>query len=124
MAGDDQIPLELDVPTQPLGAAADARPRMSEPLPVRLVAVEDVKLPTPPDIDDRLDAFYVALLEFERVSGELTYRSDNFLLRFDPREKPVEHDSMRPLGVDVMSLAETEKKLLEAELEYTRIRGV
>src|SRR5436190_18547273 len=97
---------------------------MPEPLPVRLIAVENVRLPAAIGIDDRLDTFYVDLLEFERVRGELTYRADNFVLRFDTKEQPVSHDSLRPLGIEVLSLAETEKKLIDREIEYERHRGL
>ena len=105
--------------------AVDRRPRIPEPLPVRLVAVEDVRLPAPADLDDELDALYVGMLKFERVPGELAYRADNFILRFEIlSEQPVVHESLRPLGIDVMSLAEVERMLIDAEIEYTRQRGV
>jgi hypothetical protein len=98
---------------------------MPEPLPVRLIAVEDVHLPAPSGIDPiALDAFYVGLLEFHRIAGELAYQAENFALRFGLAQTPVVHESLRPLGVEVLSLAETEKMIIAAELEYTRQRGL
>ena len=91
---------------------------------MRLVAVEDVRLPGPIGVDEELDAFYAGLLLFERVGEELAYRADNFILRFELADRPVVHESLRPLGIEVLSLAETEKRIIDAELEYTRQRGV
>ena len=118
-------PLELETPTQPIDPARpDRRPHMPEPPPVRLVAVEDVHLPAPAGAEVQLDAFYVGLLKFERMPGQqLAYRSENFLLHFDIGEAPIEHESLRPLGVEIPSLGELEQKLIEREMEYTRLRG-
>lgn len=168
----------------------DPRVRMPEPLPVRLVAVADVRLPAPAGVERALDAFYVDLLGFVRegappkprrliepllgVRGEppvtapplalglrnreveptgkseaasepLTeappaeeartptgqsvlpgpvYLADNFALRFDILEVLIERETFRPLIVEVPSLAEAEAKLIEAEIEYTRQRGI
>jgi len=93
-------------------------------LPVRLVAVENVRLPAPTGVEEKLDALYVDLLQFERCAGELAYRSDNFVLRFEVADRPVAHESLRAQGIEVISLAETEKKLIDAEIEYARQRGV
>jgi hypothetical protein len=101
----------------------DHRVRLPEPLPVRLVAVEDVLLPAPAGVEQELDLFYADMLEFERIIGQLSYRADNFTLQFKVSDGPVVHDSLRPLGVEVMSLADLEKKLIAAELEYVRQRG-
>ena len=121
----DAIPLETDVSAASTEAGADRRPRIPEPLPVRLVAVEDVRLPTPPGLEERLDALYVGLLGFERVAGELAYRAENLTLRFQPTgHRPVVHESLRPQGIEVHSLIEAEHKLIEAEIEYSRQRGL
>jgi hypothetical protein len=121
-------PLELEEANLPFDAAAaarDHRPHMPEPLPVRLTAVEDVRLPAPAAVDVlALDAFYVGLLELERIATELAYRAENFALYFERVDGTIVHESLRPLGVEVLSLAETEKKLIAAELEYTRQRGL
>jgi hypothetical protein len=121
----EPIPLEaVDRAVSASGERVDRRPRIPEPLPVRLVAVEDVRLPGPIGVDEELDAFYAGLLLFERVGEELAYRADNFILRFELADRPVVHESLRPLGIEVLSLAETEKRIIDAELEYTRQRGV
>ena len=120
----ESIPLEPESPARSTEGGADQRPRMPEPLPVRLVAVEDVTLPASAEMRDELDAIYIDLLEFERVEGELAYRADNFTLRFKLMPQPVAHDSLRAQGIEVLSLAELEKKLIEAEIEYTRQRSL
>src|SRR3954447_17074825 len=98
---------------------------MPEPLPVRIVAVEDVRLDAAAGLEERLHDFYVRLLEFERAAGdELAYRAENFTVRFVVHETPPPRESLRPLGVIVLSLADAERKLLEREIEYTRQRGV
>ena len=51
-------------------------------------------------------------------------RADNFLLRFRLLDPPIVHDALRPQGIEVLDLAELEKKFREAELEYTRERGI
>ena len=117
-------PLELELPEREFKAAPDNRLRMPEPLPVRLIAVEDVRLPAPAGTETLLDDFYVKLLQFERLENELSYRADNFVLRFDVIEHPVAHDSLRPTQIEVQSFAEVEQKLIDLEIEYTRQRGV
>ena len=117
-------PLQLEEATRQLKLDADRRPRMPEPLPVRLVSVDDVRLPAPAGAEVKLDDFYVTLLEFERVEGELSYRADNFVLRFDVFEAPIEHESLRPQQIEVLSLNVAEKKLIDAELEYARQKSL
>jgi hypothetical protein len=34
------------------------------------------------------------------------------------------HESLRPLGVEIPSLADAEKKLIDTEIEYLRQRGL
>jgi hypothetical protein len=104
----------------------DRRPRIDQPLPVNLVAVEDVRMPAPAGVEPRLDAFYLALLGFERMppDTQLIYRAENFALHFDVQERPVEHANLRPLEIEIPSLAEVEMRLIEGEYEYVRQRGV
>ena len=186
----DAIELEEVSDSGATRSEPDARRQMPEPLPVRLVAVADVRLPAPAGVERALDAFYVDLLGFVRegappkprrliepllgVQGEppvtapplalglrnredepagkseslpeqLTeappveetrtpagqsmlpgpvYLADNFALRFDILEGLIERETFRPLTVEVPSLAEAEAKLIEAEIEYTRQRGM
>ena len=116
--------MELEETSGEFKPVIDHRIRMPDPLPVRLIAVDHVTMPAPADIESQLDAFYVGLLEFEKVDDVLSYRADNFMLKFDVHGQPVVHESLRPQQIEVLSLAEAEKKLIEAELEYTRQRGL
>jgi hypothetical protein len=125
---------------------------MPEPPPVRLVAVDDVRLPASSGVESDLDSFYVMLLGFEREDVEVkrptpriaapatprvrqtepsletppgpVYRAENFRLRFQTVEPPVVHPSLRPQGIEVRSISETEAKLTEAEIEYSRERAL
>lgn len=117
--------MEPETDAQTASGKADDRPRMPDPLPVWLTAVEDVRLPTPPGIEADLDAIYVELLQFEKVEGELAYHADNFTLRFEVMtERPMVHDSLRAQGIEILSLSEMEKKLVEREIDYTRQKGL
>jgi hypothetical protein len=104
----------------------DKRPVIPEPLPVRLVAIEDVHLPASAGKEVELDAFYVGMWGFERDDNpaELVYRAENFRLRFDVLEPPVTRDELRPVQIEVQSLRQAERKLIEAELEYERQKGL
>lgn len=113
--------------------AVDRRPRVPEPLPVKLVAVADARMPAGAGIERELDAFYVRLFGFERRADEserypadatISYRADNFTLHLSVQEPPVRRTDLRPLGVEVPSLAALESKLIEAEYEYQRQRGL
>jgi hypothetical protein len=113
-------PFELEKSTG-LEPKVDERPRMDEPPPVRLISVDDVRLPAPPDRQDELDAFYVGLWEFQRdaLQGGLVYRAENFRLRFEiSSEEVIARQTLRPQGIAVLSLTEARRKLIELELEY------
>src|SRR5882724_10492477 len=98
--------MELEPPGIPFKPAADRRPLVPEPIPVRLVSIEDVKLPAPAGIEHELDAFYVGLFAFQRDEAEpsqLVYRADNARLRFEVIEPPVARDEYRPTQIEVPS---------------------
>ena len=116
--------VELEPAPDNFKPVIDRRPRVPEPLPVKLVAVEDCRLPAPAGVEVQLDRFYVGLWGFERVESELAYRAENFLLSFDLFERPVEHESLRPLGIEVPSIADAERKLVDEKIDYVRQRGV
>ena len=99
---------------------------MPQPLPVRLVAVADVRLMTPAGAETALDAFYVGLLGFRRDAGDSrpAYEAENASIRFDVLEPPIARRDMRTLGIEIQSLADAEQKLVEAELVYERRRGI
>jgi hypothetical protein len=119
-------PLPLE-PSTGLTVAADARPHLDEPPPVRLVAIDDVRLPMPPGAVAALDEFYVGLWRFDREPGpDLVYRAENVRLRFfevaDPL--PIQRQSVRPQGIELPSLADAQRLLLDREKEFLRQRGI
>ena len=125
--------MELEPATGQFKPVADRRPRVPEPLPVKLVAVADAHLPAAAGLERKLDAFYVGLFGFERTAGAagagesteaIAYRADNFTLHIDVHEPPVKRIDLRPLAVEVPSLGALEEKLVEAEAEYERHRGL
>ena len=120
--------MDLEPATTDFKPVVDRRPRVPEPLPVRLVAVADVHLPAAAGLERNLDAFYTGLFGFERAadsSGEsVAYRADNFTVHIDVKEPPVRRVDLRPLAVEVSSLGALEEKLIEAEAEYERRRGL
>jgi len=104
---------------------ADRRPRIPEPLPVRLVAVEDVHTSAQVDLVGELDDFYVGLLGFERehIQEESIYRAENLRLHITLVKEQPEHD-LRPTAIEVTSLAEVEQRLIEREIEFEIQRGL
>ena len=104
----------------------DKRRQLPPPPPVSLLTVEDARLPATTGFERQLDAFYVDLLQFERDARQegIVYKAENFRLRFDLIEGPVERDDMRMLGIVVKSLPEAARKLGEAEIAYSRERGL
>jgi len=104
----------------------DPRPRIPEPPPVRLVAIDDVHLPAPAGAEIELDNFYVTLLCFERQADlEFPiYRAENFKLIFDVLEPPIARETMRPVRIEVPSLRTTEQKLVDARMEFSWQRGL
>jgi hypothetical protein len=118
--------MELEPATQVFKPTVDRRPRVPEPLPVRLLTIDNARVPAPAGLERQLDAFYVGLLGFARADdGEaIAYRADNFVLHIDVTEPPLRRDDLRPLGIEVPSLADLSFKLTEAEVEHTRQRGL
>src|SRR3954453_16315082 len=99
--------MELEQPSFVFKPRIDRRPLIPEPLPVKLVKIDDAHLPAAAGREVELDAFYVGMLRFERldVPETLAYRAENFDLLFDVLEPPLERDTLRPLGIEVLSLA-------------------
>ena len=118
--------MELDEPTTEFAITEDRRPRVPEPLPVRLVAIADARLIAPAGIERQLDDFYAGLWGFVREpeSHFPVYRADNFNLRFDVLEPPIVRDDLRPLAIQVLSLSEAERKLIDHDIEYVRQKGI
>jgi hypothetical protein len=103
----------------------DDLPRMVEPPPVRLVTVDDAKLLAGAGMEKLLNGFYVDLLQLVRDEGDgLVYRAANFAIVFQILEPPVQRRDMRAIGIEVQSLAEARKKLIDAEIEHVLQRGL
>jgi catechol 2,3-dioxygenase-like lactoylglutathione lyase family enzyme len=119
-------PLELVEPTGDFSLRPDRRPRMEEPLPVKLVTVDDAELLTSAGLERALDAFYVDLVGFVRTGSphDLSYRADNFTLHFRVEEPPVRRETLRALGVEVQSLGTIEQRLIDEQIEYTWQEGL
>lgn len=117
--------MQLEESNFPFKPVVDQRLRVPEPLPVRLVAVNDVRVESPAGRERQLDSFYAGLLGMQRVEGEaIVYRAENFDLYVDVLEPPVARDDLRALRVDVRSLVEIEHKLIEAQISYVRRKGL
>ena len=118
--------MELESPPRQFKPTIDRRPRVPEPLPVKLLTIDDAHLPSAAGLERDLDSFYVGLLGFARRANleEISYRADNFCLHFEVIEPPLRRDDLRPLGVEVPSLADLELRLVDGEVEYSRRRGL
>lgn len=120
------MPLDMDLePSTNFVPVPDRRPRLDEPPPVKLLAVEDVVLPAPAGLERKLDGFYAALLRFEREPADSpVYRAHNARLRFQVLEPPLVGRGYRPLQVIVPSLRELIERLIEHKVEFVHQRGV
>jgi hypothetical protein len=122
----EHSPLELEQASGGFVPRPDRRPFMPDPLPVRLLTVEDVRAEVPAGLERQLDDFYVDMLEFEREDdgSEIAFRAENAKLVFDVIEPPMTRPDLRPIVIGVKSLAEAERKLVDREIEYTRQRAI
>lgn len=103
----------------------DARPRMPEPPPVRLVAVEDVRIDAPRGLHEPLDDFYASLLKFNREYADpevIVYGAENFRLLVKLIDPPVLRDDLRPILIEVPDLLAVEHELVERKTDYQRLR--
>lgn len=120
----NSLPL-VDI-AQGVAPPQDARPRMEEPPPVSLIAVNDVVLPATRGLEHLLDDFYITLLDLLKESdGEnLTYRADNFCIRFQWQEGLIERLSLRPVGIEIQSLDVFQRKLTDLQIEFQYQQGI
>jgi hypothetical protein len=118
--------MTLEQPNFPFVPVSDARKRLEEPLPVTLEAVADMHVPTPRVPREEFDRLYLTILEFAPLPDPhyLVYRAENFNLRFDLPRRELLHSDYRYVKIVVQSLAATEAKLVEAEIEYQRQKGI
>lgn len=103
----------------------DRRLRVPEPLPVKLIAVADMRIESAAGIERQLNTFYVTIVGMLRLPGEaIVYRAENFDLYIDVQEPPVVREDFRPLRAEVKSLASLEMRLIDAAMTYTRRKGL
>jgi hypothetical protein len=120
----EEIRLETSSPEFQSGE--DRRPKIEEPPPVRLIAVEDCQLWAVAGLERELDEFYVGLLNFERESAEteIVYRAENLRLRVAVLERPLPREDYRPLALAVNSLGELMGRLHQAKVEFVHHYGL
>src|SRR6266480_3944167 len=88
--------MELEPSAHVVLPAADCRPLIPEPLPVRLLTVDDATLHAAAGLEVPLDEFYVGLLKFERDDEPgLAYRADNFRLCFVITDRKLDYTRQR-----------------------------
>jgi hypothetical protein len=121
--------VELEEPEFTLEIRPDRRPTMPEPLPVRLIAVADVRLPCPPEkeVGEMLDAFYVGLLKFRRLPSDEFhhfYLSDNYALILQAHNRPVQRERVAPTMIEVEDRKTIHQQLIEREYPYEWMRDL
>lgn len=119
-------PMELEPPSG-LTIRHDARRVVPEPPPVRLVAVDDVHLPAETGPSDPMDAFYVGLFAFERRYADadvIVYHAERFRLMFDLEEPPVEHEHLRPIGIEVPRLSVLIERMRDAGVAFDVVKAI
>ena len=118
--------MDIEESAQPLELIPDRRLRLAQPIPVRLLAIQDVRLLALVGLEKQLDDLYVGILEFERDKHDAhAFVADNCRLIFQIiPERPVIRQSVKPLGIEVLNLGGVEKQLVEAKLDYVRQRGI
>ena len=117
--------MKLEEPSIPFKPIADRRLRVPEALPIKLVAVNDMRVDAPAGREVELDAFYGKLLGMQRIAGEaIVYRAENFDLYVDVLEPPVAREDYRPVRAEIKSLADMARKLVEAEVAHVRRKGL
>jgi hypothetical protein len=118
--------MELDQPSEPFEPAPDGRPKIPEPLPVKLVAVADIRIKGTTGMRLAFDAFYIGVLGFGTVSQPevWAYQAENFQLIVDGVEGLVERVDYRPVMVIAASLAAIVERLNEGEIAFEALRGI
>jgi hypothetical protein len=108
----------------------DDRPKLPEPPPVALVAVQDVQLPMVAGLERKLDEFYRDLVGFERVerSADMgegpVYRSANHDLVFHVVEVPDEGRGNRLIGILTSRYRDIVQRLIDMNVDFEIVRGV
>jgi hypothetical protein len=120
------MPIDLDQPIGPFKPAPDLRPRIPEPLPVKLVAVADMRIKGTTGMRLAFDGFYMGVLGFGPVDDPeaWAYQTENFQLIVEGVEGLVERLDYRPVPVVAASLAAIIERLNEREIPFERQRGL
>ena len=106
-------------------ARRDDRPRLDEPPPVRVAAVNDVTLPAVAGLEVRLDGFYRDLLGFRRVGRAFpAYDAENARVNFVIVETPPERDHVRPIGVQTPRYGVILETLEASGVDFEVVRGL
>jgi catechol-2,3-dioxygenase len=120
--------VELEPAPSEFKPIVDRRRLAPEPLPVLLIAIEDVTLPAPAGFEPQLHDFYVGMLGFSDLSDsskdKVVYGAENVNLRFDLQKDPAPREEYRTLGIQIESINELEHRLSDAQIEYERRRGM
>lgn len=116
--------MKLEKPSFKFKPRKDRRPRMEEPPPVSLEAVEHIHLAKPLVTREELVRLYVDILEFIEIAEVRTpsFRASNFAVFFDLERSDTR--DYRPVRVVVPSLETTQARLLEQEIEHERQKGL
>lgn len=113
--------MELEQTDGTFVPGADPRPKLPDPLPVRLIAVSDVRLPTARADLEKLEEFYVGVWGFQPDPAEPgVFHADNFALRFDVHDGQFHREDFRPLVMEIASIDAAEKKLVDLDYEFVR----
>lgn len=113
--------MKLEKPKFKFKARKDRRPKMEEPPPVMLEAVDDVQLPKPVK-RDQLVLLYTGILEFTEIPESFAFKASNFAVHF--RSEAKDDRNYRPVRVVVPSISATEARLIEHEIIYERQKGI
>ncbi len=120
--------MELEEPGEEFQPERDPRPHIPEPPPVRLVAIADVHLTTPAGLEKPLDAFYGALLRFQRDdeagAGVIAYHAERHRAVFKIVEIAPPREDYRPMQLETPHFAELVQGLVDQEIPFEWQRGV
>jgi len=119
--------MRIEEPSQLFTPVSDTRPLMPAPPPVRLIAIDDVRLPALASAADSHDAFYVGLLQFERDTADaeaaIVYRAERWRLLFDLHETFPVRDDYRATQVAVPHFDDVVRLLTDAETPFEWQKG-
>ena len=100
---------------------------MTEPPPVRLLAVADIRVCAVDSVEALLDEFYLGLLCLEREIGEpaqIVYKAENFRLCFEVVESWRPPEDFRPIDIDVPLLSLVRQQLIDRKIEFQWQKGL